>query len=67
MFSHCSNVAVTAEMVRNFAHGGAAISVLAKELNATLDVINMGTITELETLPGVTDHRIAAASANFSQ
>lgn len=59
--------AVTAEMVRNFAYGGAAISVLAKELNATLDVINMGTITELETLAGVIDHRIAAGTANFVQ
>jgi nicotinate-nucleotide--dimethylbenzimidazole phosphoribosyltransferase len=59
--------AVTAEMVQNFAHGGAAISVLAKELDTTLDVINMGTITELEILSGVTDHRIAAGTANFSQ
>jgi nicotinate-nucleotide--dimethylbenzimidazole phosphoribosyltransferase len=59
--------AVTAEMVRNFAHGGAAISVLAKELNATLDVINMGTITELETLAGVTEHRIAAGTKNFNK
>jgi nicotinate-nucleotide--dimethylbenzimidazole phosphoribosyltransferase len=59
--------AVTAEMVRNFSYGGAAISVLAKELDVTLDVINMGTITELETLSGVIDHRIAAGTANFSQ
>lgn len=59
--------AVTAEMVKNFAHGGAAISVLAKELDATLDVINMGTISELETLTGVIDHRIAAGTANFVQ
>jgi nicotinate-nucleotide--dimethylbenzimidazole phosphoribosyltransferase len=58
---------VTAEMVRNFAQGGAAISVLAKELGATLDVINMGTISKLETLTGVTDHRIAAGTANFIQ
>ena len=59
--------AVTAEMIRNFAHGGAAISVLAKELNASLDVINMGTVTELETLSSVTDNRIAAGSTNFAQ
>jgi len=57
--------AVTAEMIRNFANGGAAISVLAKELNASLDVINMGTITPLEQLSAVSDQRIAAGTANF--
>lgn len=59
--------AVTGEMVRNFASGGAAISVLAKELNATLDVINMGSINELEPLNGVEDQRIAKGTANFTQ
>ncbi|PCH61375.1 MAG: nicotinate-nucleotide--dimethylbenzimidazole phosphoribosyltransferase [Gammaproteobacteria bacterium] len=59
--------AVTAEMIRNFANGGAAISVLAKELNASLDVINMGTINPLEPLSGVSDQRIAAGTANFAQ
>ena len=34
---------VTAEMVRNFANGGAAISVLAKQLKAQFSVVNVGT------------------------
>src|SRR3990172_4682028 len=59
--------AVTAEMVRNFARGGAAISVLAKQLSATLEVINLGTVSVVEALPGVRDERIAAGTANFSQ
>jgi nicotinate-nucleotide--dimethylbenzimidazole phosphoribosyltransferase len=59
--------AVTAEMVRNFARGGAAISVLAKQLNATLEVINLGTVSVVESLPGVRDERIAAGTANFAQ
>jgi len=59
--------AVTAEMIRNFARGGAAISVLAKELSATLSVINMGSINELEALSGVDEQRIAAGTANFAQ
>lgn len=59
--------AVTAEMVRNFARGGAAISVLAKQLNATLEVINLGTVSVVEALPGVRDERIAAGTANFAQ
>ncbi len=57
--------AVTAEMVRNFSRGGAAISVLSKQLNAMLDVVDMGTVNELETLPGVISKRIASATHNF--
>ena len=57
--------AVTAEMVKNFSSGGAAISVLARELNADLEVVNVGTVTELDTLPGVIDQRISAGTANF--
>lgn len=57
--------AVTAEMVRNFARGGAAISVLARELGATLAVVNAGTVSPLEALEGVTDARVAAGTRNF--
>ncbi len=59
--------AVTAEMVRNFARGGAAISVLAKHLNAELEVINLGTVSVVEPLQNVRDERIAAGTANFSK
>lgn len=58
---------VTAEMVRNFARGGAAISVLANELSARLEVVNVGTVTDIESLPGVIDLRVAAGSANFAK
>ncbi|GAB3094467.1 nicotinate-nucleotide--dimethylbenzimidazole phosphoribosyltransferase [Aestuariicella hydrocarbonica] len=58
---------VTAQMVQNFSTGGAAIAVLAKSLNARLDVINVGTVTELPELKGVSDQRIAAGTANFTQ
>jgi len=59
--------AVTAEMVRNFARGGAAISVLARQLNATLEVINLGTVSAVEPLNNVRDERIAAGTANFAR
>lgn len=59
--------AVTAEMVRNFARGGAAISVLARQLNATLEVINLGTVSVVEPLENVRDERIAAGTANFAK
>jgi len=62
--------AVTAEMVRNFSRGGAAISVLAKQLgakqlNTSLDVIDLGTVIELEELSGVISKRIASGTQNF--
>ncbi|MBY4676048.1 nicotinate-nucleotide--dimethylbenzimidazole phosphoribosyltransferase [Marinobacterium arenosum] len=59
--------AVTAEMVRNFARGGAAISVLCRQHRCRLQVVNVGTLTELEPLDGVLDARIAAGTANFSR
>lgn len=59
--------AVTVEMVRNFSRGGAAISVLAKQLNADLEVVNVGTVNEHEALLGVVDQRIAPGTQNFSR
>jgi len=58
---------VTLEMVRNFARGGAAISVLAQQLNATFEIINLGTVEDDESLQGVHHQRIAPGSANFTQ
>jgi nicotinate-nucleotide--dimethylbenzimidazole phosphoribosyltransferase len=59
--------AVTVEMVRNFAWGGAAISVLARELGATLEVVNVGTVADTGTLPGVVSRRVAAGTANLAR
>ncbi len=56
---------VTGEMVKNFAAGGAAVSVLARQLNADFAVVNLGTVNELARLEGVSDQRIAAGTANF--
>lgn len=58
--------AVTGEMVRNFAHSGAAISVLASELGASLEVVNLGTVNDPGELPGVRRAFIASATANFA-
>lgn len=59
--------AVTAEMVKNFASGGAAISVLSRFLQANLTVLNMGTVAALDAIAGVVDKRIAAGTANFCE
>jgi nicotinate-nucleotide--dimethylbenzimidazole phosphoribosyltransferase len=57
--------AVTGEMVRNFAGGGAAISVLARALGATLEVIHLGTVNDPGEIAGVRRAIIAPSSANL--
>lgn len=59
--------AVTGEMVKNFAAGGAAISVLARHLGANLEVVNLGTVNDPGPLPGVVCEIIAPCSANLAQ
>ena len=56
---------VTGEMVRNFATGGAAISVLARSLDAKLDVVTLGTVNDPGDIPGVRRAIIAPSTANF--
>jgi nicotinate-nucleotide--dimethylbenzimidazole phosphoribosyltransferase len=57
--------AVTAEMVKNFAGGGAAISVAARALGASLEVINLGTAFDPGPLEGVKDYHLGPGTANF--
>ncbi|MBL1277651.1 MAG: nicotinate-nucleotide--dimethylbenzimidazole phosphoribosyltransferase [Ectothiorhodospiraceae bacterium] len=59
--------AVTAEMVRNFANGGAAISVAARELQAELEVINLGTVVDTGPLANVSDQKLGPGTANFAK
>lgn len=58
--------AVTGQMLLNFVGGGAAISVLARQLNAQLEVIDLGTIDPDLSLPGVRHLRVGAGTANFA-
>lgn len=57
--------AVTVEMIRNFAQGGAAVSVLAQELNADFAVVNMGTASAAPEHPKVLDYRVGPGTGNF--
>jgi nicotinate-nucleotide--dimethylbenzimidazole phosphoribosyltransferase len=61
--------AVTAEMLRNIASGGAAISVLARRFGYALKVIDVGVKIDTSATPldGVTYRRIGAGTANFAQ
>ena len=58
--------AVTGEMVKNFARGGAAISVLAKTLGARLEVVNLGTVNDPGEWPNVVRAVIAPSTSNFA-
>lgn len=57
--------AVTAEMVKNFARGGAAISVAARQIGAGFEVINLGTVASTNDVAGVNNINIASATNNF--
>lgn len=59
--------AVTAEMVRNFSAGGAAISVLARHHAADFKVVNVGTVDAVEALPDVVDKRLAPGTESFCE
>lgn len=58
--------AVTAQMVENFAHGGAAISVLAKEVGARLMVVDVGVNAPASSSDKVIVKRIVDGTANFA-
>lgn len=56
---------VTAQMVRNFLSGGAAINVLARQHGAELTVVDVGVDAELEDAPGLRRAKVRRGSRNF--
>lgn len=56
---------VTPEMIRNFAAGDAAVSVLARRLAAELEVIDVGTAGDYAAPTGVRCERAARGSGNI--
>ncbi len=63
---------VTAQMVANFAAGGAAINVLARQMGASVTVVDVGVATDLATV-GIRDasalrsHRVRNGTANLAR
>ncbi|OAF19429.1 nicotinate-nucleotide--dimethylbenzimidazole phosphoribosyltransferase [Bradyrhizobium neotropicale] len=57
--------AVTIAMMANFASGGAAISVLARELGSNLEVVDAGTLAEAE-MAGVVADKPRKGTRDFS-
>ena len=56
---------VTAQMVKNFVHGGAAVNVLARHAGASLCLVDMGVAEDLGAYAGLLDHKIAFGTNNF--
>lgn len=57
---------VTAQMVANFAAGGAAISQLAEWCGARIRIVDVGVATELPPLPGVVTAKVALGTADMT-
>jgi len=56
---------VTGEMVKNFAAGGAAINVLAKQCGASLSVVDVGVQSDLSGVEGIVHAKVRAGTANI--
>jgi len=56
---------VTIAMMANFASGGAAISVLARELGSSLEVVDAGTLAQTQ-MPGIVTDKPCCGTRDFS-
>ena len=56
---------VTGQMVLNFLSGGAAINVLARQMNTEVVVIDMGVNQDFKNIPGLLDKKIARGTGNM--
>jgi len=56
---------VTAQMVMNFLSGGAAVNVLAKQVGARVQVVDMGVDGDFGNLEGLLVHKIGNGTNNF--
>ncbi|WP_038051034.1 nicotinate-nucleotide--dimethylbenzimidazole phosphoribosyltransferase [Thioalkalivibrio sp. ALJ1] len=59
--------AVTAQMVVNFAMGGAAIAVLARSLGASMEVMSLGTVAEVPSHPAIQQIGLGPGTANLAR
>src|SRR5438128_5114057 len=58
---------VTAQMVQNFANGGAAINVLARQANARVIVVDVGVATKLVSNLAIVHRQVAFGTAKFAK
>lgn len=58
---------VTVQMVANIAGGGAVINALARQVGASVTVVDVGVAADLPPLEGLLDRKVAAGSSDLSQ
>jgi nicotinate-nucleotide--dimethylbenzimidazole phosphoribosyltransferase len=58
---------VTAQMVANFAAGGAAINAIARAVGASVHVVDVGVAADVSALAGVAQRKVRAGTADLSQ
>ena len=58
---------VTPQMVLNFLHGGAAINVLSRHVDARITVVDMGVAAKMEAHSSLVDKKIAPGTANMTK
>ena len=57
---------VTAQMVQNFLSGGAAINVLARQVDARVVVVDMGVAANLDSHPDLTSRKVAPGTRDMT-
>jgi nicotinate-nucleotide--dimethylbenzimidazole phosphoribosyltransferase len=57
---------VTAQMIANFVAGGAAINVLARQMGASVTVVDVGVAAELDDAPGLLRRKVRAGTADLA-
>src|SRR6478736_6418703 len=58
---------VTAQMVANFLAGGAVVNAFARQVGASVTVVDVGVRTPLEAVPGLLPRKIARGTADFTE
>ncbi|WP_233510828.1 nicotinate-nucleotide--dimethylbenzimidazole phosphoribosyltransferase [Actinomadura craniellae] len=58
---------VTAQMVANFAVGGAVANAFARQVGAEVVVVDVGVAADLPAAPGLLDRKVARGTADLSQ
>ena len=58
---------VTAQMVANFASGGAAINVFARYTGASVHVVDVGVASDITHLTGIRHHKVRSGTADLSR
>jgi nicotinate-nucleotide--dimethylbenzimidazole phosphoribosyltransferase len=59
---------VTQQMVLNFLHGGAAINVLARQVGASVTIVDIGVVSDFDpSIPGLMRRKVAHGTRNLAK